>query len=345
MTQAFLRSAWYAAARPAEVGRTPLRRVFLNEPVVLFRTESGEAVALRDVCPHRFAPLSKGRLEGDDIACPYHGLRFGADGHCTRNPHAGDAQDKARVKAYPLLERFEMIWIWMGDPAEASPQKLPDFSSFGTRYRVFSGYTTVAVDYRLLIDNIMDGGAHVDFVHPALAVQGDFKRKTEVRQEGDTIHSRGWWLNAKFNAFMKEMWGHADGGDIFNFVRWDAPALVYLEAGVKIDGKVDDSSPVGPAAHLFTPETERTSHYLWMVGVKQEVNDPKIEEFIRSVGNQAFELEDSPVIESAQVNMGDHDLLELAPISFPSDAAALRCRRVLARKIEEERTGSGLRAE
>src|SRR3546814_16896615 len=75
----YLRNAWYAAAWSEEIGGTPLGRTFLEQPVVLFRETDGTTVALADRCPHRFAPLSKGKLVGNAIECPYHGLRFGAD--------------------------------------------------------------------------------------------------------------------------------------------------------------------------------------------------------------------------------------------------------------------------
>jgi phenylpropionate dioxygenase-like ring-hydroxylating dioxygenase large terminal subunit len=58
----FLRNAWYVAASDDEVGRQPLRRIILGEPVVLFRTEDGTPVAFEDRCAHRHLPLSMGKL-------------------------------------------------------------------------------------------------------------------------------------------------------------------------------------------------------------------------------------------------------------------------------------------
>ena len=72
----YLHDNWYVAAFAEEVTRVPLRRTLLDESVVLYRTEASGAVALSDVCPHRRAPLHLGRLFGDVIACPYHGLRL-----------------------------------------------------------------------------------------------------------------------------------------------------------------------------------------------------------------------------------------------------------------------------
>jgi vanillate O-demethylase monooxygenase subunit len=71
-----LRSQWYCAAFAHELKETPLGRIFLNEPVVLYRMADGTPVALEDRCCHRRAPLSHGRVEGDNLRCLYHGLLY-----------------------------------------------------------------------------------------------------------------------------------------------------------------------------------------------------------------------------------------------------------------------------
>jgi phenylpropionate dioxygenase-like ring-hydroxylating dioxygenase large terminal subunit len=49
----FIHDAWYVAAWGEEIARKPLRRVFLDEPVVLYRRQDGVPVALADRCIHR----------------------------------------------------------------------------------------------------------------------------------------------------------------------------------------------------------------------------------------------------------------------------------------------------
>src|ERR1035437_2598834 len=86
----YLCNAWYVAGFADEF--TPeklIARTLLDQPIVMFRNETGSITALADRCPHRFAPLSAGRVcdGGRSVRCGYHGLEFGADGRCTRNPH------------------------------------------------------------------------------------------------------------------------------------------------------------------------------------------------------------------------------------------------------------------
>jgi len=101
-------------------------RIIADQPVVLWRDETGRACAVRDMCPHRGVPFSEGRLveDGRALECPYHGWRFGADGRCAAIPSLVDGQqadiDRIRVRRYPVAERQGLIWMWLSDgPADA----------------------------------------------------------------------------------------------------------------------------------------------------------------------------------------------------------------------------------
>ena len=88
----FLRNAWYCAGFSSDLEPGKTRAItMLGEPVVLYRKEDGAPVALADRCPHRFAPLSSGRVCEGQLQCGYHGLRFDASGQCTHNPHGDGA--------------------------------------------------------------------------------------------------------------------------------------------------------------------------------------------------------------------------------------------------------------
>ena len=123
----FLRNYWYVAATTLKSDACRCARIILGEPVVLFRTEQGTPVAFEDRCPHRHLPLSMGKLAGDELQCRYHGLRFGVDGRCVRVPGQHHIPQAAKVKTYPVVERYHWIWIWMGDPALADPAAITDF--------------------------------------------------------------------------------------------------------------------------------------------------------------------------------------------------------------------------
>ena len=123
----FLRNTWYVAMWSQDLKAGELvGRTYLNEPVVMFRDPDGRVNAMEDVCPHRLAPLSMGKLvcEGKHIRCAYHGLEFDGSGQCVVNPHAsGRIPKNSSVRSYPVVEKHSLIWIWMGDeqPDAISP--------------------------------------------------------------------------------------------------------------------------------------------------------------------------------------------------------------------------------
>src|SRR5262245_38045826 len=125
----FLRNAWYAAGWRHELDEKPIARIILEEPVVIFKGSDGAPVALADRCAHRFAPLSLGKVDGDTIQCPYHGLIYGRDGVCVRNPHGKGAITSAMaVPAYPSVTQNNVIWVWMGDKEAAKTSRPPQYA-------------------------------------------------------------------------------------------------------------------------------------------------------------------------------------------------------------------------
>jgi len=174
------REAWWMAARSEEVTRRPLGLWMLDEPIVLYRRENGEVVALDNRCPHRWAPLSNGKLVGDDIACPYHGLQFNAEGRCTHIPSQTQIPSKACVKSYPVIEAGPTVWLWMGTPEKADPSLMPDVGWLGDeKWKWVSDTTVVHANYRLLKENVLDL-THIPHVHPVSIGATDWTSPPEV---------------------------------------------------------------------------------------------------------------------------------------------------------------------
>src|SRR6267378_3377828 len=122
----FLRNCWYVAGWSHDfAGGALVCRTVLGEPIVLYRKGDGGVAALEDRCCHRLAPLSRGRKEGDDLRCMYHGLKFAPSGKCVELPSQDIIPATARVRAYPVVERDRWIWVWMGDPAAADRALVP----------------------------------------------------------------------------------------------------------------------------------------------------------------------------------------------------------------------------
>ncbi|KAJ8138193.1 hypothetical protein OY671_008594, partial [Metschnikowia pulcherrima] len=163
----YSRNCWYVAAWASDSGVAPMARVFLEEPVALFRDETGKARAVGGRCPHRFAPSGNGTVVDGTSMCPYHGSRFDGAGRCVHNPHPGGQSPDGRSPVYPSEERHGLSWIWMGDPAKADAARIPDFAwSADPRWEAVRGATVAEGHYELYSDNILDL-SHANFVHPA----------------------------------------------------------------------------------------------------------------------------------------------------------------------------------
>ena len=106
-----------------ELGPGEMRAVVVDgRSVALVRTQAGDLHALRDVCPHQGAPLSRGYvdvavrsdgvgryLESGQYAvrCPWHGHEFAVEtGRCLADP------ERIRVRAYPVGVEDGTIVIW-----------------------------------------------------------------------------------------------------------------------------------------------------------------------------------------------------------------------------------------
>ena len=121
----FLRNGWYAAIWSRDLQERPVGRVFLNEKVVLFRNASGQVGALEDcaaIAPRRCRGVSGRRL----LACGYHGLKFDINGQCVEVPGQGMIPRGAKVRSYPVCERWGVGLDLDGEPAKADAAKFPN---------------------------------------------------------------------------------------------------------------------------------------------------------------------------------------------------------------------------
>jgi len=328
----FLRNCWYqiAWAEELQAGAT-LGRMILGEKVVLFR--DGQAVAaLADRCPHRFAPLSLGKVDGSTITCPYHGLQFNRTGRCVHNPH-GPAVSALAVRSYPVAERHDALWIWIGEPAAADPGLIPDLSFIDERPETakIRSYTAVAAHYELLTDNILDL-SHADYLHPTTLGSGfNTRTRATVTERNDSIVV-AWEADSEDAPPAFHL---SSPAKLWTIVTWYAPAIMTLRAGGHPVGRPEGGSDT-LHLHNMTPADANHTHYFACNTRSAMMDDAQINEIMRERLLHAFQCEDKPMVEAVQRNMGTTDLLSLKPAMFPNDRGAVTVRRRLAKLIERE---------
>lgn len=333
----FLYNAWYMIGWSDElVDGAMIARTVLNMPIVAFRGRDGDSLhAMEDRCPHRFAPLSRGKLSEDGLQCGYHGLTFDMSGRCVRNVFAKTAPSAARVRTFPIAERPSTIWVWTGDPGKADEKRIPDIGYHGDpAMRYVKGVTTVKSDYRLLIDNLMDL-CHSTFIHPAFGGLEYMPRfHSEELPDGSIVSD--YYIADMINIFGADAIP-ADRIRNRDTIRWIAPSTHILASKAGLRDSDENLIDV-PSAHILTPESEKTTHYFWSSGVARASPIPDEELF--ATLQQAFDAEDKPMVEAVQQRMGNADLWDLHPVLLPTDASCVRVRRKLAALIEAEHADS-----
>jgi phenylpropionate dioxygenase-like ring-hydroxylating dioxygenase large terminal subunit len=343
---AYLRNAWYVAAWSDDLGDAGvLGKTILKEPVVLYRKANGDVAALQDRCPHRFAPLSMGKvINGDHIQCPYHGLEFGPSGACALNPHGTkNIPPRARVRSYPVIEKHKAIWIWMGEQP-ADPAKVPDFSVLDN---VPETHTTkrdgikIKANYELIIDNLLDL-SHGSYLHDGILGNAETaEAEITVDLEGNDVivarHSSNATTPGLFGIMMPNK---PERVDKFTRMRWMAPSNLRLVSGICMPGAVPESGTGYHAIHMLTPESDRSTHYFFTavrfnVLTAGDKLNAQIQEKIATTRRFAFEEQDAPVIE-AQQEIIDNATDTVDPVLLAVDVAPVRYKQVLTKLIRAE---------
>jgi phenylpropionate dioxygenase-like ring-hydroxylating dioxygenase large terminal subunit len=340
----FLRNFWYVAAYDHEIGREPLGRVILGEPIVFFRTEDGAPVAFEDRCAHRHLPLSMGKLVGDTLQCRYHGLRYDASGACVKVPGQDTIPPAARVKTYPVVERYRWLWIWMGDPALADPAGITDFHWLDDPFWGAKGqYLHVKANWQLIVDNLLDL-THLAFVHETTIGNAALveNAKVKVERAANNVVVTRWIIDAPPPPTFVKAGGFTANVDRWQIIDFVPPAFLRLDVGGSPTGT---GAPQGRRAgginmrnlNAITPETETTSHYFWGQAHDWDIHNRATTDMLVEQIATAF-LEDVAVLEAQQRNM---TILPGAPqVDINADNGLVQARRILDRICAEERAAA-----
>ena len=333
----WVQNAWYQVAWCHELGvEGGLARAVLGLPLLVMRDASGAARTLFNRCPHRFAPLSAGRIANGIVRCGYHGLAFDGAGRCVDNPH-GAATSAICVQSFPTIERHRAIWAWLGSGA-ADGSLIPDlgFIDEAPDTARITGYLPTQADYQLVTDNILDL-SHADYLHPTSLGGMMTGARTSIKEEGGAVTVE--WLAENCNpppAFHSMVPPPAKA-DIWTAVTWRPPALMVLSTWAKEAGKDRNPEHLAITLHNVTPADKLSSHYFFCAVRKFNVADAGFNAMLGQIITRAFEEEDKPMLEKQQANMLGADFWSLKPVLLNIDNAAVRARRILARLVDSQR--------
>lgn len=260
------RDQWYVAGWSHELNNDkPVERWILGEPVALYRDTEGKALALEGRCPHRNYPLAKSIIRGDALQCGYHGFTFGPDGRCVRIPSQEAIPSVCKVKAFPLVEKWQWLWIWMGDPAKADPALIPDHDEM----RLTSpGWVAVpALDRvlkcrpQLLHENLTDI-SHLAFLHAGtIGTEAIAATKVEVTQTDRYLRGARFIPDETLTGFFSEVLDYSGPVERLVLIDFYAPSVhVALESFRKPGGEVLGEFRVH---HAVTPASPSSTNYFF----------------------------------------------------------------------------------
>ena len=332
----FVKNAWYVAGWSHELGREPQERWILGEPVVLYRTEAGAAVALEDRCAHRRAPLSKGVLVGDTIQCGYHGMTFAADGQCVRLPGQSAIPKGARVHAYPLVEKFGWMWIWMGEAEQADASKIPDFFWLDhPEWKPVGGLLHCQSNYFLLIDNLLDL-SHETFLHAStIGNAAVAEAASETQADETSVQVRRRMPDCAPPPLFKKARGFTGNIDRTQVIDFTPPCYAVVDARAVPAGTNDMSNGIEwRVINALVPEFEGTTNYYWAVSRHFAIDSAELDDLMYKAVIHTF-TEDITMTEAQQKRMA-RPSSDPRSVTIRADAGPIAARKIVERMVAAE---------
>jgi vanillate O-demethylase monooxygenase subunit len=332
------RNQWYVAAFSHEVTREPLHRMLFGDPVVLYRTQAGEAVALFDRCPHRGMRLSNGgTLIDDTIQCNYHGIRFGTDGRACHIPSGGVATSALSVHRYPLVELAGWIWAWAGDADLADPSLIPDHDEIGLSAEGFFAYYGLVLEansnYLYSLENLVDA-THISFLHHGLIDSGNVaSHPYTVEQVGKRVTMRREFKNELIapmvSKTMRLQGTHADRTlELTSY----APNLCIVRQHFTETGEMSAERRDSRLVFAITPAGPKSCYQFVALANDYENTFDNIFEQLRHLL-----MEDVVALDDIQQLFDRLGPDRVPEVSVRSDEGAIRTRRIIASQIKAER--------
>ncbi len=341
----FIKNAWYCAGWDYQVsqGKDALvARKIAGTRVVLYRKLGGQVVAMEDQCPHRQAALSLGRKEGDALRCMYHGLKFEANGACSEIPNVEKVPGHICVRTFPVVEKDNWIWVWMGDPGKADPALIchavgPSDPHYLTR----PSYIQVKANYLLENANLADL-SHSSFTHDATIAMGwaQARAKPEHKIIPRGIKTDYWVRNVPVPKFV----AHLFPPDFLCDANFDITQTVpcnwmlhfrVFTAGMATEGESDGHLVLDSwSCQAITPRDEESVDYYYSWGVSHSTAQPGLADLLKEGLDAAF-AEDKRMLEAQQERLKENPHFRQMGIGA-ADAGPAKMQRVIDEMLAQE---------
>jgi phenylpropionate dioxygenase-like ring-hydroxylating dioxygenase large terminal subunit len=329
-------NCWYVAAASDEVGQGLLARRLLDKPVVLYRRDSGEVVAMEDRCIHRAYPLSAGRRDGDRVVCGYHGFSYDFDGCLVDVPSQENVPPGARVRTYPVREQSPFVWIWLGDPGAAAlrpPPRMPWYAD-GTGWASTTEVLRVEANYLLLHEHYLDL-TDVFVMHPEV-VPPDIDVLPPLNEV--EVSERSVSYSRSLGPSRLAAWEAEATGLSATTAATRSEEGTFVSPALHVQHYVIDPEN-GRAYELlriegFTPESPGATHVFLQMARNYATDNDGVGEFLCTMFHEWADR-DAQVLEAIQHRL-EEDTAPRRDINVKADRAAVRARRIVMDMVAEE---------
>lgn len=261
-----LRHTWFPLARIQDVDqRGVVGANILGEALVVYRT-GGVSTVAGGYCPHRGMALWLGRLEDQQLECPYHGWRFAADsGACTHVPSLPDHPSPPRsgLRVYASTEAYGHVWGALASPTMPMPL-LPHSAEAGWEF-AYGEPTDLGCGIRQVTENFRDM-SHFAFVH-RVSMGPQVQRVVEPYRVERTDSVLRWTVQTDLGSTALDGNSALAGKQVFSFEVF-LPMFVSVEATFRTGGR----SLVFQFATPTSADGLQVRHF-WGIGIDRAVTE------------------------------------------------------------------------
>ncbi len=282
----------------------------LGEDVVVWYAD-GQFMAWQDLCIHRGTKLSLGKVKENTLACPYHGWVYNQEGKCVHIPAHPEQTPptKAQAKPYKAQERYGLVWVCLGEPAQ-DIAPFPEWENSAYR-KILCGPYRLQANGPRAVENFLDVG-HFPFVHEGIL--GD-QAHPEIEDYEAEITPEG-VLAQGVRVYQPDPYGTGVGDTVAYTYRTYRPLTAYL--------RKESQGPSFSILLTITPhEQVDSSMWMWMaMNYGHEIPEQELIAWQDSIA-----LQDIPIVQSQRPELLPLDLQ--AELHLRSDRTAIAYRRWL----------------
>ena len=187
--KALFASTWQLVGRVEQVAEAGafITTEIAGEPILVIRDDKGTLRAFFNVCRHKATVvLSEPCGKVSKLRCRYHGWTYDLSGKLRGTPEFDGVQDFCKedngLMEIAVATWGPMVWVHLDRPKQTLEEFLDPLPTWmtgrGLEKLKFSGSHEYVLNcnWKVYVDNYLDGGYHVNTVHPALAGVLDYSQ-------------------------------------------------------------------------------------------------------------------------------------------------------------------------